>query len=1145
MAQKYSDIVGLRESKPAYNIRNEEKGEWSFFIANDQFNDILRKVMSAVFNNDADAHKSFWIEGTYGTGKSHAAAVIAHLLCDPVDDIREWIDTEYNAPKYDALRGNLYKLRDKKRLLPVKLEGSRDLAHKSDLSRLLQRTIKQALKDSGINILVKTDYDNYVEHIEANAEIWDIILEKSPKLRSVAPDRKKLIADLRIQDSQTLLLAEEALRESGIDVRLDAANLENWFFEVQDLLKELGQYDGLLILWDEFTDVMKSDIGLSLLVELQTLTEAAMNSKNDSYFFFISHPSALNSLKAEERDKTKGRYHYMKYNMEPVSAFKIMSRKFKIVGSEMEYHNLTDNFFMQNEELLDTYAKGSTSPEETKEDIKNLFPVHPSTANLATYYAREAGSSSRSVFEFLGDNAAIREFLDDNEQFLNRNTITADFLWDYVLEEFNSNVSKFGAVTERYNSFRLHVENQEKSTGIKYFKVFKSILLLNALNNIANNDTVTPSEQNIKNLFIGTSIEYELDEILAWINEEGVIQRTPAGLYSIQFSALPTKEIADIREKLLLTEFRYTSQIVNLGERARDFFNNHLKQVMRAFQFQFYGVEANDYLLLNKIENGRKAAKDYELFIAILVARNNDELSHLKTTAEEAKKDERFVNIIFLLFDTTFGDDNYDRFIEYMANAKCAQQHGFADQQKANTDYAQGMIWEWMKDIKRGIATVYLRDMQEGVATSKLTTTINTVLSPIIFSSGAESLDTIRLKSALTYWKKAVVRDTVKTVLMFHTKQDINDHSKGPAMHINYLLQDSVDENLEWKPDVDPKHPLKQVCDFVDKKVKDAVKQNTFNLAEKFIELSRPPYGLYQTYSGMGMLAFAMRKYADKIFDLNGKPRSAQHLIDDVLEVFKSWENGTISQKVTLKFETPEENQLCNRFIKLFKLKEFKEYADISSLKDARWAISHEFVASKGYPLWSLKYAEMSLHPMIAAESISTEDLNTIIDNIVKICNEVGTNNPSMMATTIELLKKWDFEFKPLLNGTEHFRNGFVNFLMQEPNVNLQECEVDVAIDYIKKHIQSEIGTWREDEVINALKNWRISTMPKPVTPKPESSEIAPVVPQTPLQQTFYQQKIERAKSRVNTMTMDEMRSALNKVINLGYDNVLDILLEP
>ena len=182
---------------------------------------------------------------------------------------------------------------------------------------------------------------------------------------------------------------------------------------------------------------------------------------------------------------------------------------------------------------------------------------------------------------------------------------------------------------------------------------------------------------------------------------------------------------------------------------------------------------------------------------------------------------------------------------------------------------------------------------------------------------------------------------------------------------------------------------------------------------------------------------------------------------------------------------------------------------------------------------------------MVAAEGISTEDLNTIIDNIVKICNEVGTNNPSMMATTIELLKKWDFEFKPLLNGTEHFRNGFVNFLMQEPNVKLQDSEVDAAIDYIKKHIQSEIGTWREDEVINALKNWRLSTMPKPVTPQTVSPETPHVTPQNPPQQTFYQHKIEQAKSRVSMMTEEEMRRVLNKVINLGYDNVLDILLEP
>lgn len=100
------------------------------------------------------------------------------------------------------------------------------------------------------------------------------------------------------------------------------------------------------------------------------------------------------------------------------------------------------------------------------------------------------------------------------------------------MSAFNEDQTKFGAVLERYNSCHKIVEHE----GDEYAAVFKGILLLNALNNIAGSDTVVPSEINIKNLFIGTKIEPQIDEILNFFNVKNIIQRLPGGIFP--FSSL-------------------------------------------------------------------------------------------------------------------------------------------------------------------------------------------------------------------------------------------------------------------------------------------------------------------------------------------------------------------------------------------------------------------------------------------------------------------------------------------------------------------------------------------------------------------------------------------------------------------------------
>ena len=694
MATKYNEIIKLRSMRPAYNIQQESLGDWETFITNDLFNDLLKKTISAVRNNDATTHKPIWIVGTYGTGKSHAGAVLKHLLCDEYDSITKYVESEYREEQFDLLRNSLLTLRQEKRLFPVNLYGLENIVHEADLSLQVQSAIKKALKAAGINITVKTDFDSYLDHIETDTEFWERLIQRNVALQSIAPNLSKLKNSLLNYDTAVYDQIVNALRDGGFGIRMQSTKLQQWIFEVQNELRKGGVYDGLLIIWDEFTDVMTSAIGLKLLVQLQEIAETMMNQENDSYFLFISHPSALNSMKDEEREKTKGRYHYFTYNMEPVSAFKIMTKKFEILNYYL-YEQRQDKYYRMREHILDRFAQNS---KETKRNLKNLFPLHPATANLATYFAREAGSSSRSVFDFLACER-VCQFFDDTTVYSNQMVITADYLWDYVRDYFESDTARFGAVIERYNTHHLDVENQ----GDAYVAIFKGVLLLNALNNIANTDTVTPSEDNIRSLFEGTWFESSVGDVLEYFNENSIIQRQPNGNYSILFTALPSNEIQEERNRLRQTEFLYTSQVVNMGNAAEVLVNKSwLHLCARPIVCKFYSSLSNEYTLLNQIENEKKRTPDYSVFLVFLVARDKIEHDLLYKIAENASGTDRFKNICFIVVETVFENKNYDRFIDFMANAACAQKYALHNQQQTYKTNALELLADWLIRMRNG-----------------------------------------------------------------------------------------------------------------------------------------------------------------------------------------------------------------------------------------------------------------------------------------------------------------------------------------------------------------------------------------------------------------------------------------------------------
>lgn len=1177
MAATYNDIIRKRSGRAAYSIEEEKDRQWESFIPNEQFNTVLRTVLRSVRGNDIDSHKSFWINGTYGTGKSHAVAVITHLLSDPVDQIREWVDYEYGADKFKLIRDQIYTLREHKRLLPVKIEGLRDMSHVADLPLVLQTAVVKALNEQSIEFTVDTDFDELIAIVLDNPVIWDDLIDRNIALKSVAATREKLVQKLSAKDMGTYQKAKDAQRMARMNFVLGEETIGKWLIEIQEKLRTETDYNGLLILWDEFTDVMEDSIGVPVLKALQTIAQKFANEENDSFMFLISHPSAFNKLGNEETKQTDGRYHRMKYNMEPVSAFKIMSRKFEVLDQE-RHRSMRDYFYIANGNLLDLYTATSNDPQETRQDLLNLFPLHPATANLATHYATVVGSSSRSVFEFIGQNEQMEAFLKSETAFANRETVTADFLWDFVLKVFQDDVVNYGAVTERFNTYRLHVEEH----GAAAAAIFKGILLLNAFNNISgdnNNDLVTPTEDNIINLFLGTQYEEDVDEVLNWFNEEGIIQRAPGGFFSVQFSALPSHEIEELKASLSndSDKYRYISKVLSFGDTASNFFEKkYVQKNIRSYTYHFYSEASNDSILRDSIKRAKRDSRTSDLFLALLFGKNNEEIAHLRQIAQEASEaakegDNDLRDIVFIVFDSPFGDKDYTRFIEYMANYTAAQSHGFLDQVNVHRDHAAGMIKDWMSSVLRGNANIYVNGQLIPLSVKHLSSTLNGVVAPVIFPMGPDAVELLRSKAPGTFWKPQTSKEIIRTFIFGSTKSEVTDVA-GQMKPVQYLIQDVLDENLEWRPDAPTDHPFRAVYDFIQNRIKYADKSLLFNFDDKFDDLRKPPYGLAGNYASAAMVAFALRLWANKIFDTLGKPLDQNRLVDAVADLFNVWDKGKNSSKLSFKFQTREEGIICKYLIKYFKLNELKEHTDISSLSNARAVIIGNWSEKKGYPLWVLKYMDDEFcqsHPVITLN----DELRRLFNNIFTICTIKDYNNrPQLTADTVNLFERYAVDLPDIINKPGNFRNGFNNFLLDQPDIDLQEFEIDDAYRYIRQHLESTVGYWSEEEVANALMSWRIvrnreieeerrreeeerrrreeeERSLKEDEERKRLEEEARNAKEKAHQElkgnpaTLAKKKLD-AHELIDQATPEQLHAILDKVINLDYEFILDKILE-
>lgn len=291
---------------------------------------------------------------------------------------------------------------------------------------------------------------------------------------------------------------------------------------------------------------------------------------------------------------------------------------------------------------------------------------------------------------------------------------------------------------------------------------------------------------------------------------------------------------------------------------------------------------------------------------------------------------------------------------------------------------------------------------------------------------------------------------------------------------------------------------------------------------------------------------------AGKYISIDGKARMAQDQVDDILNTFQAWDTDKNYDRVTFTLATKESSELCKLLIRTFQLNKLPFYEDISSLKDARWALTHGYSKEKGYPLWVLKYVDGIIPEMIP-----------LVEKLFLVVTDPNINkNTTLMGETIDLLKQYDYDLRTLLKTDNIFEDGYHNFLHSQDIVKIEDSEIDDAKDYIKSHLQSEVGSWKENEVLDKLKDWRLQLIQKqepslniPISPIVSSDNIETTnrfSSETPNPYSIPRTNVDTNSSRFSQaidningiQDLHQAQSLLRDICEVAGDEILDLIIE-
>ena len=974
---------------------------WKKFYPHETFVKLIKDTISIITRQQK---LSIWVEGAYGTGKSHAVLTLKKLLDASPEDTHAYFE---NYP--DQLSDDLYKQFQRvksgdQKIITVHRYGSSKINDDNALVFALQESIVKSLEENGIKnagaIALRDSTIEWLSQNWAKSMFNNLIQEKYNDLFS-GEDVDTIIDHLKNYDGDSLItlmskITMVADREHFTALSLDVKDFVKW---VKDVIKE-NNLKAIVFIWDEFTDYFRNN--LKALTGFQEIVD--ISGSDPFYMIIVTHKSAgLFSDTDKDQQRILDRF------IKPTCNITLPENMaFRLMGSAMVKKKDTAVLDDWNDAIEDLYDRTHESRQLVKQkahisdkELQNILPIHPYAALLLKHISSAFDSNQRSMFDFIKNDRGeeikgFQWFIDNYGPEDDNPFLTVDMLWDFFYEKgkeyLSSDIRSILDCFSRALTKQLTLEEQ---------RVLRAVLLMEAISHKVGDavDLFIPNEINVNNAFEGSDLDIgAASRIAEKLCREEILYRKPLGNNKYQFSALinvgNTSEIEKIKEDQMK---KTTSSLILEGEIDESIILTGALKLRYNLEFVSHSDLKSTIGRLRNQENMMPG----KISAIVAVAKNDSESATISKNIESFVSDNSYNTVFIDASITPLGNDIMEQYAEAMANAKYqrGKDNALASQYEIN---AKEALKKWKNNITAGEFIVSYRENDGNIkkirATSieQLYDTLKDISKhrfPCCLETGEDVIDNMWSSSALKQGVECGATEVKKG-----TFGSGNEHTNLE----NYIGKDVWKQPEDSTPYWESKKYLliSKIKNHVTEIINESFKKDgRVSIATIYDSLKLPPFGFLPCNLTAFVMGFILKEYVNGVYTWSDKYNNDELTVDKLKEMvgevisLQNTPNPRYRDKYIVKL-TEEEKAFNKASSKIFNI----PLNQCTNVENTREHIRNE-MKKLSFPIWSLKYLKSM--PEIKTNRELIEELIDLYSGIANSQNISGSKTDNDIALSI------------------------------------------------------------------------------------------------------------------------------------------------